>query len=269
MLAAATTNVNRTVAAEANGTVAINAVAGSVAVVAGASSEVMVTGTLGGGVERLDVERQGARVDIRVVVPRTVNSMSRRDAWARLVITVPAGSALDIATVSADVSSNGTGGVIDVRSVSGDVQIEGTAQASGRVRVRTVNGNVRAQRIGGSLEASSTSGDIRAGMAPVQLARLRSTSGDIALDGRLAATGRAELETVSGDVTVAATAEDGIAVDAASFSGDITACFPAQITGPASRSNPGKRLDARVGAGSARLTAKSLSGDIRLCDRAP
>ncbi len=260
--------MNQTLAADANGTVAINTVAGSVTVLAGARSEVVVTGTLGNGVERLDVERQGARVDIRVVLRRTVNSMPGRHSWARLVIAVPPGSALDIATVSADVTSNGTGGAIDVRSVGGDVRIAGEPQAAGRVRVNTVSGDVRVQRIGGSLEAGSVSGDIRADVASLQSARLRSTSGDIALDGRLATTSQVELETVSGDVSVAATAEAGIAVDAASFSGDITACFPAQIVGPTSRRNPGKRLEARVGAGSARLKAKTLSGDISLCDKA-
>ncbi len=94
---------------------------------------------------RRDVNRQDCRYRIE----------------ARYTITVPASAALDIHTVSGNVSVDGIGGAIDARSVNGRVKLSGTR---GDVTAHSVNGSIETTAAelpkGARFEAETVNGNI-------------------------------------------------------------------------------------------------------------
>src|SRR6478736_2283783 len=148
-------SIDRKVAADANGEVVISNVSGSIDVRGWDRNEVQVTGSLGSGVERLDVESSGGRTVVKVVLLRG----SHNDGEAEISVSVPKNSSLDVSAVSADVSSRGVLGTQRVKSVSGAI----TADISGdESEVRSVSGDVTVRGSGKPLRlrVSSVSGNL-------------------------------------------------------------------------------------------------------------
>jgi DUF4097 and DUF4098 domain-containing protein YvlB len=96
--------------------------------------------------------------------------------------------------------------------------------------------------------------------------RVDTTSGNFSFDGRLTPDARIDVQTMSGDVSLSAVAPQGLAVEARSFSGDIDNCFGVKSERE-SEHGPGTRLEATRGAGKARITLKTFSGNVEVCDR--
>jgi DUF4097 and DUF4098 domain-containing protein YvlB len=275
---AADTAVDRTVKADPGGTVVVENVAGDVQVQGWDRPEVNVTGRLQSGVERLDVTADGPRTNVRVVVPKGAS----RNVEAFLVIKVPATSALDVSTVSADIkvadisgaerlrSVSGdmrvpvTGAATEIKTVSGDLMLQGNG-APADLHVSTVSGDVVLAHSAGALDLTTVSGDVSAELRPLASIRARSTSGDLRLRGQLTRDARVDMETVSGDVHIDTPAEAGFATEIGTFSGDIHNCFGAKAEEP--EHGPGARLNIVRGAGGAKVRVKTLSGDVALCDR--
>jgi DUF4097 and DUF4098 domain-containing protein YvlB len=273
-------SIDRKVAADANGEVVISNVSGTIEVRGWDRNEVQVTGTLGSGVERVDVDSSKGRTMIKVVLPRG----SGTDTDADLEVSVPKGSSVEVAAVSADVSSRGVlgtqrlksvsgevtadihGSESEVSSVSGDVTVRGDGKPIS-LRVRSVSGSLDLTNAAGRLDVVTVSGDARVNMGEATEVRGRTTSGNLEVSGKLARDGRVDVEGVSGDITLRLSAPDGLAMEIESFSGDIEGCL-AQNVERVSKYGPGVRLNTRnVEAGGARVRAKTLSGDIEICDR--
>ncbi len=73
-------------------------------------------------------------------------------------VTVPAGTALRINTISGDLDLSGLGGAITAKTVSGDVLL---SALTGAVTVRSVSGDVKLNNLSGSaVDATSVSGDV-------------------------------------------------------------------------------------------------------------
>lgn len=266
----AQTPVDRTVATPATGGVQIENLAGAVHVVGWDRAEVRVTGTLGEGTERLDVEARGSDVRIAVVVPRNARSVGDSE----LEIRVPTRKDVRVKTTSAEISLEGLTGLVDAQSVSGDVQIAGSpasvraVSTSGEVTVGATTSRVEANstsgtvRISGtvreSVEASAVSGDVDV-LAAVPEVMVKSVSGQITVSNasrRLAANTvsgsirvsggplqYAAMESVSGDVAFDARLTRDAAINAQSHSGSITMVLPAGLE--------------------ARFQATTFSGDIQ------
>lgn len=270
--------VEQRIAATPTGEVSITNVSGSVKVEGWNRSEVEVTGTLESNVERLELSKDGARVVVKVVLPNRSGNRSDAD----ITVRVPVGAALDVSTVNADIDvrnvegaqrlktvsgdvrAAGVQGDAELKSVSGDINLRGRGKALD-LRASTVSGNVVIAEAAGDIDVVTVSGDVVAEVSPANQARIRTTSGDARLTGRLAATARVEFETVSGDVTVAAAPVSGLSAEADSFSGDLTSCFGAK--GESTGRGPGSRMSLKRGDGGARMRVKTLSGDVRVCDR--
>lgn len=219
-------------------------------------------------------------VAVRVVLP-TANS--RRDADADLTIRVPKGSSLDVTTVSADITVREVAGALRLKSVSGEIVAHGAAKdsefksVSGDIRVTaaapaarlvaySVSGNLVVDDLSGELEATTVSGDLLLDLGTITTLRLRSTSGDARVGGRLAKGARVDFESVSGDLLVKLAADAGFSAEADTFSGSLSNCFGAKPEA-ASKFGPGERMSLTRGEGSARIRAKTMSGDVRICDR--
>jgi DUF4097 and DUF4098 domain-containing protein YvlB len=271
-------SVDRTVAATPNGEVEISNVSGSVDVRGWDRNEVRVTGQLDEDVERVDVESSGGRVVIKVVLPR-----SSSDNEAILEVQVPKMSAVEVGAVSADVTTHGvlgtqriktvsgeitaeiSGDNSEVRSVSGDLTLRGSGKPIA-LRASSVSGSVDLTDGAGTLDVVTVSGDARVVMTEAKDIRARTTSGELDLKARMTRDGRVDAEGVSGDLTLMLTSPVALSVEVESFSGDITGCLSEGVE-RVSKYGPGVRLNVRNVESGPRVRAKSLSGDIEICDK--
>lgn len=277
--AAAGGAVERRVAADASGEVVISNVSGSIDVRGWDRNEVLVSGHLGKDVERLEVESSGGRTVIKVVLPRGHSG----DSDADLDVQVPRGSRVEASVVSADLTSRGVLGTqrlksvsgeinadiagddSEVRTVSGDLTIRGNGKPS-RLRASSVSGDIDLANAAGSVDVVTVSGSSRIDILDASEVRGRTTSGDLELRAKLVRDGRVDVEGVSGDITLRVSAPGGFSTEAESFSGDISGCL-AGNTERVSKYGPGVRLNVRTVEDGARVRAKTLSGDIDICDR--
>jgi DUF4097 and DUF4098 domain-containing protein YvlB len=269
-----------------HGVVEISNVAGRIEVAGWDNPEVEVHGNLGAGVEKVDVTTDHGRTSIKVRVPNS----SFRSAEADLRIRVPRDSELDISGVSSEVTTTDVGGQLQVKTVSGSVRadvygrsaeiktVSGDVVLRGRgkegpsaaeIHVTTISGNIRVDRAGGDLEATTVSGDMTLRLEPSRNVRIRSTSGDLGFEGKLAKGASVDAETVSGDLTVRVVPDGSLDYQVTTFSGDIRNCMGMDAE-RVSKYGPGRRLNGsrgNGGAGEARVRLKTMSGDVELCDK--
>ena len=273
---AAQQKLDETRPASKDGVVEVHNVSGSVMVTGWNREEVAVTGTLGRGSERLEFTGSAARTEVRVVLPHFAHDVDDSD----LEIKVPAGSRLEVSTVSATIGVGAVAGPVrlesvsgritasgaprrfDAKSVSGDIEI---AAANAPGRASTVSGTVSLKGVEGEVEANSVSGTVDVSGAAVSRAELQTTSGDIRFDAGLASGGRLDAKTVSGTVDLLLPAATAADFDVTTFSGQISNEFGPQAR-RASEYGPGRELSFSTGAGG-RVVAKSFSGSVHLRKR--
>ena len=128
---------------------------------------------------------------------------------------------------------------VDVRTVNGGVEVRG---ATAEVVARTTNGSVRAETLGGPVDARTTNGSIFASMRDIGDAR------DL------------EFRTTNGSVTVEMPSSLGAEVEMSTVNGRVNTEFPVTLSG---RIDP-RRLRARIGDGSRRVTMRTVNGSVEL-----
>jgi DUF4097 and DUF4098 domain-containing protein YvlB len=260
-----------------DGVVEVRNVAGSVTVTGWDREEVAVTGVLGKGTERLEFSGSGNRTLVKVILPHTSHHVD----GSELEIRVPAGSTLDVETVSADITADKVSGAVQLESVSGRISLNGDPRrfearsVSGDVditavsapgRAKSVSGAVRLKGVSGALEAGSVSGDVSVTGGTVSSVELETTSGGIVLDANLAGDARVEARSISGEVELRLPAGLAAEFEVTTFSGDIKNDF-GPAARPTSEHGPGKELSFSTGSGGARISAKSFSGSVYLRKR--
>ncbi len=272
---------DKTVAADARGTVEISNVAGTIHVIGWDRQEVAVHANLDEDVERVDVTSSKGRTVVKVVLPNM--SWGHNGGDAELEVRVPNQSEVQATAVSADVETQKLTGMqrlqtvsgevraelsmsdFQAKTVSGDMRLYGSGQPI-NIRVSTVSGDITLDRGAGDIDAETVSGDLRLDMDPARGVRMHSTSGDLVFRGNLMDNTTLEAETVSGDVNLRPRAKGGIEYEASAFSGDISNCFGKDAE-KASKYGPGTRLMGTAGDGKSRVRVRSMSGDVDLCDR--
>ena len=270
---------DRQVPAQPRGVVEISNVSGSVEVSGWDRNEVNVHAELDSGVERVDVSSDGGRTSIKVILAHA----SGHGGETRLQVKIPKESELNVSAVDADVTTNAMLGVqrlsavsgniaaelagadVELKTVSGDLRLKGHGLPA-RLHVSSVSGDVHLEHGAGELEASTVNGTLIVSFDSARAVRVRTTSGDLRIEGKLTRGATLEASTVSGDLNVRTGADGGYAYEVSSFSGDITDCFSASPE-RASKYGPGSRLEGTRGEGTGRLRLKTMSGDVQLCDR--
>lgn len=272
--------IDRTVKAHPRGEVVISNVAGNVDVRGWDRDEVQVTGHIDEDIERVDVESSEGRTIVKVIYPRG----SSHGSEAEIEIQVPRGSSVEVSAVSADVSSRGvlgtqrlktvsgeitaevTGDNSELKSVSGDITVRGGGKPAA-LRVSSVSGNVDLSHAAGKLDVVTVSGDARLDVTDANEIRGRTTSGGFDLRARLARDARVEVEAVSGEISLRVSSPNGLSTEIETFSGEIHGCLAEGKVQRVSQYGPGHRLNIRTVETGAHVRAKTLSGDIEICDK--
>jgi len=229
--------------------------AGDARVVAGAADivEIHLDGQES-ALERFTIARRGEQI---VIEPEG----SRFGRWAGVdvEVCVGPGALVHARLASGDLEVATAIAALTVEVGSGDVR---AGSVDGDVKVKTASGDVHIDRIGGRLDVASASGELRVGSV-VGSAGVKTASGDITVGSAQdvsahSASGDITVErfegddftakTLSGDVRIAVTGGRRFSVDFATLSGEVRTDFPVD--------------DTRSSGGAARLSVKTMSGDI-------
>ena len=273
--------VTRKNAADPKGEVDIVNVAGTVEVVGWDRAEIEVHADLGSGVERLDFKTEGAHTLIKVVLPKMSGSSGSSD----LVVKIPRDSSLNVNTVSADQRISSvrgaqrlqavSGGIetefgpgdLEAKTVSGDLVARGIDGNKGSARATSVSGDIQLDRVGPQLDLNTVSGDMTVRASDrIDRARIKTTNGNLELNGTLGKEARIDAEAINGDLRFVLRGTIDAEFDIETFNGDIDNCF-----GPKARRSreygPGNELRFTQGKGDAQVRVKTLNGAVGICQR--
>lgn len=262
--------------ASPDGVVSIEVGSGKLRVVAWDKAEVAITGTVGHGVEGLDIDSHGRRISIALE-----GGYGPGGGESDLEISVPAHSALTIEAFSAETTVTGvkgsvqvesvngsivlrsSSGALDLNTVNGRIEVEGTPT---RVRAEGVNGGVTLRGVSGDVEASTVNGELSVEGSTLSAGRFETVSGALKIAVALAPDAHLDLETVSGTVELALPASSAARFALSSFSGTIQS----ELGGSAKRTSKyttESELDFVTGDGQATVNVRTLSGTIQLRKR--
>jgi DUF4097 and DUF4098 domain-containing protein YvlB len=278
LAALASTPIDETRALDARGKVEISNVKGRIQVRVWDKPQVHVGGSLGRGVEKLEIDGNGSNLEIKVRYPR--NNSDRNSEPTTLIVDVPTLASLDIDGVAAEISVIGTAGrELEINSVSGDVTVAG---APGSVDIESVSGDLQLTLNSASVEVQTVSGNISLRGRLDGEIQTETVSGNLGVDSRKERVRRLTSNTVSGNATLQVGLADGGSIKAESVSGDIKVITPkslsANVSGesfsghlraPGATINkpqfgPGSDFEQRYGNGNGEIHLETFSGSVEL-----
>lgn len=281
----AATPINQSRPLDPRGRVEIENLKGRIEVRAWDRPEVKIEGSLGEGVEKLEIDGDRARLVIRVKYPNRGSGLGflvggDKSEPTELRLMVPLEADLEIDSVSAEVDVSGVASrELSIESVSGDVIVAAAPREANidsvsgdlaltlnraDVSVESVSGDVRLRgRLGNEVSVETVSGQIDVAVLDTAVRELSSAtvSGDMRIDTALAGNGQIRLESVSGDIDLSLPRNVSASVRGESFSGDLRAP-EANISRP--KHGPGSSFEHRYGSGSGDVSMETFSGDARL-----
>ncbi|MEU0254261.1 DUF4097 family beta strand repeat-containing protein [Streptomyces sp. NPDC006184] len=185
----------------------------------------------------------------------------RRSAVVSLA--VPAGTRVEVGVVGAGAVVSGIRGPVDVKGVTGDTTLVGV---SGPVRADTVSGNLEAQAVTGDLRFHSVSGDLTVVDGSGPSVRAESVTGSMIVDLDPDGPTEVGLTSVSGEIAIRLPHPADATVEANTASGTISSAFDGlRVHGQWGA----HKVSGRLGAGTGRLRATTVSGSIALLRRPP
>ncbi len=180
----------------------------------------------------------------------------------RVTVSLPAGSDIDLTTVSGDVELSGTGGNVSLKTVSGDVKLDKAAD----VDLTTVSGNLVLHNVSGAVRARSVSGDASiktTGRADSKL-ELETTSGELDWTGRCGKGCALEAKTLSGEIDLALDTASSFKLDFTSFSGELDDSLGVTVKSSKANRHGGGTVSARYRDGAGSIEVESFSGELAL-----
>ncbi|AYN39469.1 hypothetical protein D9753_11680 [Streptomyces dangxiongensis] len=185
----------------------------------------------------------------------------RRSAVVSLA--VPADTRVEVGVVGAGAVVSGIRGPVGVKGVTGDTTLVGI---SGRVRADTVSGNLEAQAVTGDLRFHSVSGDLTVVDGSGPSVRAESVTGSMIVDLDPDGPTEVGLTSVSGEIAIRLPHPADATVEANTASGTISNAFDGlRVQGQWGA----HKVSGRLGAGTGRLRATTVSGSIALLRRPP
>ncbi len=241
--------------------------------------EVKITGTLGAGVEKLEIDGGGEHLNVSVRYPNGSGWGERRSEPTDLQLMVPLRADIEIDSVSADVDVEGVAaGSLSIEAVSGQVVAIGAPRSadissvSGDVRLTLNSPEVDAQTVSGSLTLSgrlsgevtveSVSGNVSVSVKDERLREFKANtvSGDLRVSTGVAPKAEFHMETVSGNVLLIVPKNLSAEVRGETFSGDLRAPGVKVDRGV----GPGASFQTRYGSGDGDISLETFSGNAEL-----
>ncbi|ARP72266.1 hypothetical protein LK07_23690 [Streptomyces pluripotens] len=187
-----------------------------------------------------------------------------RKGWRRSAVVslaVPADTCVEVGVVGAGAVVSGIRGPAVVKGVTGDTTLVGL---SGPVRADTVSGNLEAQAVTGDLRFNSVSGDLTVVEGSGPSVRADSVSGSMMIDLDPDGPTQVSLTSVSGEIAIRLPHPADAEVEANTASGTISNAFDGlRVHGQWGT----HKITGRLGAGTGRLRATTVSGSIALLRR--
>ena len=274
-------SVNESVPVAPGAEISVENLAGTLTIEGTSGGVLEVTGTLGDGVEELeiDIDEEDGEIYIEVVFDEDYHG--RQSETTNLMIRLPADSPLSIETVSSSVTVSGMQSALDIESVSGAVKVSGTPTS---LDIENVSGSVNVESAPSGSDVESVSGQITIGvvMGDIDLANVsgsisikdgtlgetdvESVSGSITCHAMPGAGGDIDMETMSGSITLLVDPGAASSYDISTFSGSIANDFGPEAR-RTSKYTPGKELSFNTGHGGPSISLTSFSGTIKLLTR--
>jgi DUF4097 and DUF4098 domain-containing protein YvlB len=261
------------------GEVDIESIAGTLTITGWDASEVRIEGTLGDGVEELEVHVDDDGVSIEVEYDEEYHG--KQTTATNLTIMMPTDSPLSVETVSASISVTGVMAEVDLESVSGKIYVADrpsgldVENVSGSITVEnaphdsdiaSVSGTIKVISAAGGMDAENVSGSILIEGGSLAGGDFETVSGNITCKAIPGPTGDIDMETMSGTITLVVDADMAASYDLATFSGSINNQFGPEAK-KTSRYTPEKELSFNTGTGGPRISLNSFSGTIKLLTR--
>lgn len=187
-----------------------------------------------------------------------------RKGWRRSAVVslaVPARTRVEVGVVGAGAVVSGIQGPTVVKGVAGDTTL---VALSGPVRAETVSGNLEAQSVTGDLRFASVSGDLTVVEGSGSSVRADSVSGSMIVDLDPDGPTDVRLTSVSGEIAIRLPDPADAEVEANTASGAVSNAFDdLRVHGQWGA----HKITGRLGAGSGRLRATTVSGSIALLRR--
>lgn len=278
--AQAATPIDQTRPLDPRGRVNVENLKGRIQVRAWDRPQVQIRGSLGEGVEKLEIDGDGNDLEVKVRYPKSSGWGGRSAGPTDLQLMVPVHASLDLHGVAADIDVSGVASQeLSVESVSGSVTVAAaprelsinsvsgdvTATAnSAEVDIQTVSGQVVLRgRLNGEIGVETVSGDIQVAVKDERLRELstNSVSGSTRVSTGLARNGKVSLSSVSGGLVLAMPRDLSAHVTAETFSGDLKAAG-ARVEKP--EYGPGRSFDTRYGDGEGEIKLETFSGNAEL-----
>jgi DUF4097 and DUF4098 domain-containing protein YvlB len=256
----------------ADASISIENIAGTIEIEGWDEKKARLTGELGNSVDELEIIASDSSLTINVD-----NRNSRNIDSTELKLMVPRGASVDAEAVSANIEISGmknekvtassvSGDVnvdaqskrVSIESVSGDVGFSGSTE---RISAESVSGDVELTGISGEIAATTVSGDMELEAGLIESGKLETVSGDLTLSGELSNNGRLTAESMSGDVTINLPDGQSGLFKAESFSGRISTDFGSVDR---AKHGPGSHLKHSSGRGGGEIRVESFSGNIEL-----
>ncbi|WP_031479542.1 DUF4097 family beta strand repeat-containing protein [Streptomyces bicolor] len=189
-----------------------------------------------------------------------------RKGWRRSAVVslaVPADTRVEVGVVGAGAVVSGINGPSVVKGVTGDTTLVGL---SGPVRADTVSGNLEAQAVTGDLRFNSVSGDLTVVEGSGSSVKADSVSGAMIVDLDPDGPTDVRLTSVSGEIAIRLPAPADADVEANTASGTISNAFEGlRVHGQWGA----HKITGRLGTGTGKLRATTVSGSIALLRRPP
>ncbi|MFE0516420.1 DUF4097 domain-containing protein [Streptomyces sp. NPDC058964] len=189
-----------------------------------------------------------------------------RKGWRRSAVVslaVPAQTRVEVGVVGAAAVVSGIRGHSEVKGVTGDTTL---VALSGPVRATTVSGNLEAQAVTGDLRFNSVSGDLTVVEGSGTSVRADSVSGAMIIDLDPDGPTDVRLTSVSGEIAIRLPHPADAEVEANTASGTISNTFDdLRVHGQWGA----HKITGRLGAGTGKLRATTVSGSIALLRRPP
>ncbi|WP_338700376.1 DUF4097 family beta strand repeat-containing protein [Streptomyces sp. Q6] len=189
-----------------------------------------------------------------------------RKGWHRSAVVslaVPYGTRVELGVVGAGAVVSGIQGRTEVKGVTGDTTLVGV---TGPVRTSTVSGSVEAQAVTGDLRFNSVSGDLTVLDGSGSFVKADTVSGSMIVDLDPAGPTDVSLASVSGEIAIRIPHPADTEVEANTASGAVSNAFEGlRVSGQWGA----HKITGRLGAGSGKLKATTVSGAIALLRRPP